>query len=173
MVGKLLGEAKADVLLVDPYANEKITDFAVTAPESTTVRILTTEQYSAGLNAAAERWVQQYSKTRRPEIRVLDRKRLHDRLIIIDGATAWSLPQSFKEPSREVAHNNRADSSGYRDGEDRSVLSPLGGGNAAAINPGPTSMKITTPKSPDDICPAKMQTTQKGPADCRVFRILR
>jgi hypothetical protein len=46
MVGKILGEAEGDVLIVDRYANNKVlTDFAVLAPDNVTMRLLTTEQY--------------------------------------------------------------------------------------------------------------------------------
>jgi hypothetical protein len=40
-VGRVLGMAKTDVLLVDPYADEKIvTEYALLAPESVAARIL-------------------------------------------------------------------------------------------------------------------------------------
>jgi hypothetical protein len=38
MVGKALGESSADVLFVDPFANESILEFAALAPENVTIR---------------------------------------------------------------------------------------------------------------------------------------
>ena len=98
MVGKVLGEANADLLIVDPYANEVLLqDFLVTAPENLPVRILTTPQYRAALKPAVERWGKQYDQTRPLEVRVSKPKLLHDRLIVVDHTTAWSLTQSFKD----------------------------------------------------------------------------
>lgn len=98
IVGKVLAEANSDLLIVDPYANEVLLqDFVVTAPENALVRILTTPQYKAALQPAVERWRKQYGKGRPLEVRISGPKLLHDRLIIVDQTTAWSLTQSFKD----------------------------------------------------------------------------
>jgi len=98
MVAKILGETKGDVLIVDRYANDKVlTDFAVLAPENVTMRLLTTEQYKASLQPAAEHWRRQYRQNRPLEIRVASPKQLHDRLIVVDNKTAWTLGQSLKD----------------------------------------------------------------------------
>jgi hypothetical protein len=40
-VGKVLGTAKADVLMVDPYADEKaVTEYALLVPDNVTVRLV-------------------------------------------------------------------------------------------------------------------------------------
>jgi hypothetical protein len=40
-VGKVLGAAKADVLMVDPYADEKaVTEYALLVPDNVTVRLV-------------------------------------------------------------------------------------------------------------------------------------
>jgi hypothetical protein len=56
-VSRVLGTAKADVLMVDPYADEKaLTDFAVLAPEQVSVRLLVDPGFYRGsLKPAAER----------------------------------------------------------------------------------------------------------------------
>lgn len=98
IVGKVLAEANSDLLIVDPYANEVLLqDFVVIAPENAVVRILTTPQYKAALQPAVERWRKQYGKGRPLEVRISGPKLLHDRLIIVDQTTAWSLTQSFKD----------------------------------------------------------------------------
>ncbi len=97
MVRKVLGEAKADVLIVDPYANETLLEFALLAPEKITVRLLTTNQYKGSLKPAAKRWAQQHAQGRPLEIKVSAPNLLHDRLIVVDGTTAWSLGQYFKD----------------------------------------------------------------------------
>lgn len=98
-VGKVLGTAKTDVLMVDPYADEKVlTDYALLAPEQVSIRLLADQaDYKKSLKPAAERWVQQFGHTRPLSVRLAAAKTLHDRLILVDGATAWTLGQSFKD----------------------------------------------------------------------------
>jgi hypothetical protein len=98
-VSRVLGTAKTDVLMVDPYADEKaLTDYAVLAPDQVSVRLLADQaDYKKSLKPAAERWVQQFGQTRPLSVRLAAAKTLHDRLILVDGATAWMLGQSFKD----------------------------------------------------------------------------
>ena len=106
-VGKALGEAKTDVLMVDPYADEKVlTDYAVLAPDTVSLRLLTgKETYKSTLKPAAERWLQQFGLARPLEVRLVPAKTLHDRLILVDGKTAWTLGQSFNKLA-ERAHTS-------------------------------------------------------------------
>jgi hypothetical protein len=96
-VGKVLARAQADILIVDPYADEKaLTDFAVQAQESTAIRILADQkEHKASLKPAAENWIKQFTGSRPLAIRLAAPKTLHDRLILIDGKEAWSLTQSL------------------------------------------------------------------------------
>ena len=98
-VGRVLGTANTDVLMVDPYADEKaLTDFAVLAPDHVSVRLLADQaDYKKSLKPAAQRWVQQFGSTRPLAVRLAAAKTLHDRLILVDGKTAWVLGQSFKD----------------------------------------------------------------------------
>ena len=97
-VGQVLGTAKADVLIVDPYADEKVlTDYAVLAPEQVNVRLLTDQaSYKKTLKPAAEHWGQQFGSTRPLSVRLAAPRTLHDRAILVDHSTAWTLGQSFK-----------------------------------------------------------------------------
>jgi pimeloyl-ACP methyl ester carboxylesterase len=107
-VGRVLGIAKTDVLLVDPSADEKIvTEYALLAPESVAVQILAdAADYKKTLKPAAERWSQQFGKARAPlEVRLAPRKTLHDRLIIVDNADVWGVGQSFNKLA-ERAHTS-------------------------------------------------------------------
>jgi hypothetical protein len=107
-VGRVLRMAKTDVLLVDPYADEKIgTDYAPLAPESVAVRILAdAAEHKKTLKPATERWAQQFGKARAPlEVRLAPTKTLHDRLIIIDNAHVWGIGQSFNKLA-ERAHTS-------------------------------------------------------------------
>ncbi|MBR1193964.1 hypothetical protein [Bradyrhizobium sp. AUGA SZCCT0160] len=95
---KVLAQAKKDILMVDRYADQTIiTDFAVTAPDSVPVRILAgdKEGRKATMRPAVERWGQKFGATKPIEVRVIQETKLHDRLIVIDGAEAWSPHQSF------------------------------------------------------------------------------
>jgi hypothetical protein len=95
-VGKALGTATADVFIVDPYADAKVlTDYAVLAPETVLVRVLTEATHSKSLKPAAEHWRQQMKQLL--EVRLGAPRSLHDRLILIDGKTAFVLGQSFKD----------------------------------------------------------------------------
>jgi hypothetical protein len=106
-LGKVLGVAKRGVLLVDPYADEKLlTDFAVLVPEGVAVRVLAgTGVAKPALKPATERWVKQYGAKRPCEVRLAAAKTLHDRLIIIDGRTVYVVGQSFNKIA-ERAHTS-------------------------------------------------------------------
>jgi len=95
-VGKALGTATGDVFVVDPYADAKVlTDYAVLAPDSVSVRVLAGATYSNSLKPAAQNWRQQMKQPL--DVRLGAPGSLHDRLILIDGKTAFVLGQSFKD----------------------------------------------------------------------------
>ena len=97
-ISKVFGKATKEILIVDPYLNEKIfTDFMLAIPEGVTARLLASEiNHKRGiLQPAFSKWVKQYSSTRPTELRVVSDKGLHDRLVIIDSTEVWLLSQSF------------------------------------------------------------------------------
>jgi hypothetical protein len=96
-IGKILGRATRDVLIVDPYMDEKaLTDFALLAPERVQIRLLSDlNSVKPTLHPAAARWVAQYGTSRPLEARLAPARTLHDRLIAIDGAVVWVLTQSL------------------------------------------------------------------------------
>jgi hypothetical protein len=98
-VSRVLGTAKADMLMVDPYADEKVlTDYAVLAPEQVNVRLLTDQaSYKKTLKPATGHWAQQFGSTRPLSVRLAAPRTLHDRAILVDRSTAWTLGQSFKD----------------------------------------------------------------------------
>ena len=65
-VGKVLGAAKKDLLIVDPYMDETLlTDFALLAPEKLPLRLFADKQFvKASLAPAAARWVTQHGADR-------------------------------------------------------------------------------------------------------------
>lgn len=95
--GKVLGTAKRDLLIVDPYMDEKaLTDFAALAPEGVAIRLLAdAKHHKATLEPASTRWATQYGATRPLEVRLTPDRTLHDRLVIVDDATVWVLTQSL------------------------------------------------------------------------------
>ncbi|MBI2748634.1 MAG: phosphatidylserine/phosphatidylglycerophosphate/cardiolipin synthase family protein [Burkholderiales bacterium] len=100
VVGKVLSEARNDVLIVDAYMGLSVlTDFAPLAAERVAVRLLTDSFYTKPetLQPAAARWAKQYGAARPLELRVTAPRLLHDRLIVVDGAKVWSLTQSLKD----------------------------------------------------------------------------
>lgn len=96
-IAKVFSGSKKDLFIIDPYLDEKVlTDFALLAPEGTALRLLTTAQaLNTALPPAITAWRKQHEK--RPlELRVTPTKgTLHDRLVIVDTASAWTLTQSF------------------------------------------------------------------------------
>jgi hypothetical protein len=110
-IGKVMGLASKDLLIVDPYLDEKVlTDFALQAQDKVSIRLLGDKQsVNASLTPAIARWRTQYPS--RPVIAKLAPKRsLHDRLIMIDGETAYIVTQSLKDlATRAPASIIRAD----------------------------------------------------------------
>jgi hypothetical protein len=98
-VAKVLRTARRDVLMIDPYFDERVlTDFAPLATEGVNIRLLSDESsVYATLAPATTRWTAQYGSRRPLEVRLSPRRELHDRLVIIDGGEVWLLTQSFKD----------------------------------------------------------------------------
>jgi hypothetical protein len=95
-VGRVLSKATTVVRIIDPYMDEKaVTDFAVLAAPTVRVELLSDSQsVKPGLQPAMGRWRQQYA-SRSIEGRVTPPRALHDRLIVVDGTTAYTLTQSL------------------------------------------------------------------------------
>lgn len=98
-LAKLVQPAKKDVFIVDPYLDEKIlTEFGTIVSENVPLRLLTDKgNFKAALIPAAKKWTQQYGSSRPLEIRLASPRTLHDRAIILDGTSAWTVSQSFKD----------------------------------------------------------------------------
>jgi hypothetical protein len=110
-VAKILGSAKKDILIVDPYMDDSVlTDFAGSASENVTLRLLSGDAtVKPNLAPAATRWKQQYS-SRSLEVRFAPGHALHDRAFFIDGSSAWTVTQSLKDlAKRSPAEIVRAD----------------------------------------------------------------
>jgi hypothetical protein len=98
-LSKLLGAAKQDVLIVDPYLDESaLTEFGCAVPEGVSLRLLADQaSCKSSLYPATAKWVEQYGATRPLFVRLSQPKRLHDRAIFIDHTQAWILTQSLKD----------------------------------------------------------------------------
>lgn len=98
-ISKVLGSARQDLLVVDPYMDGKaLTDFMTSAAEGVTLRVLTDEAtVKPTLAPAVERWTAQFEAKRPLQVRLAPARSLHDRLIVVDESEAWSLTQSFKD----------------------------------------------------------------------------
>jgi hypothetical protein len=79
-VGKVLKQAKDDVLIIDPYMDEKVlTDFAVLANETAAIRLLTDQKYhKPNLPPMVTRWRSQHTSVRSLEARLAPGGALHD-----------------------------------------------------------------------------------------------
>lgn len=97
-VSKVLSQASTSALIVDPYMDEKVlTDFALLAKETVAINLLTdSANVKPTLVPAATRWKGQYDTIRPLTVKAaITPRSLHDRLIIIDEHTVWTLTQSL------------------------------------------------------------------------------
>jgi hypothetical protein len=111
-LGKVLQSATSEVLIVDPYMDEKaLTDFVLLVSEKVPIRLLSDAQsVKPTLRPAYERWVKQYGPARPLTVRLAPARTLHDRVIIIDGAAAYVSTQSLNAIAvRSPASITRAD----------------------------------------------------------------
>ena len=94
---RIFALARAELLIVDPYLDEKIlTEFALLAPAGVTLKLLCDAAgYKETLTLALKKWVQQYGTTRPVEIKVTFERTLHDRLVAVDRTSVWTVGQSF------------------------------------------------------------------------------
>lgn len=101
---KAMGTAQKDVLIVDPYADDKlISDFVPLAPEGVPIFVLSDAQNAKpSLKPATERWVAQWQQKRPLQVRLAPARSLHDRLLVADGSTAWVVGQSFKDLAKRA-----------------------------------------------------------------------
>lgn len=98
-ISRVLGSAQKCLLVVDPYMDGvALTDFFPSAKEGIALSLLVDEaDVKPTLEPAAKHWYKQFGDDRPLEIRLAQSRSLHDRLIIVDQETAWSLTQSFKD----------------------------------------------------------------------------
>jgi hypothetical protein len=96
-IGKLLQSATADLLIVDPYMDATtLTEYAPLAREGCKLRLLAdSADHKASLKPAVAAWTAQHQIKRPVEARLAPAKTLHDRLIIVDEKTAYTLTQSL------------------------------------------------------------------------------
>ncbi len=99
-ISNIFGQATKEILIVDPYLDNKIlTKFAEIVEEKITIKLLTnTKSHNRGtIQPAFEEWVTQYGSIRPIELRIAPNNSLHDRLVIVDKIGVWMLSQSFKD----------------------------------------------------------------------------
>jgi hypothetical protein len=96
-LSKVLDQATASVLIIDPYMDSKIlTDYAVLSNEGLVIKLLTDQNLQKpSFLPAVKSWREQYGQSRPLEVGLCQTRLLHDRSIIIDSAQAWVLTQSF------------------------------------------------------------------------------
>lgn len=100
VIGQVLLRAKTDILIVDPYMDEKVlTHFARQALQGVTVRLLSDREYTKPdvLLPGVMQWRKQFGTERPLEVRQAKRKHLHDRDLVIDGSGVWYMTQSLKD----------------------------------------------------------------------------
>ncbi|XOK10425.1 phosphatidylserine/phosphatidylglycerophosphate/cardiolipin synthase family protein [Agrobacterium tumefaciens] len=96
-VGRVLAQASVSARIVDPYMDEKaLTDFALLGGPSVKIELLADiSAVKATLKPAVSRWQAQYANDRPLEAKLSAARSLHDRLIIVDGSSVFTLTQSL------------------------------------------------------------------------------
>jgi hypothetical protein len=96
-ISKILGSAKKDVLIIDPYMDAvTLVDFSVAVPENVNLRLMADQQdHKSTLLPAAQSWVKQHGVKRPLYVRLAVPRSLHDRAIFIDSTIAYTLTQSL------------------------------------------------------------------------------
>jgi hypothetical protein len=98
-VAKVMSSARSSVMIVDPYMDDKvISDFVVLAAEGIKIQLLSdAKTVWVSFRPAVARFVTQYGASRPLGARLSPPRTLHDRLIVVDGTSAWDLSQSLKD----------------------------------------------------------------------------
>jgi hypothetical protein len=99
-VQRIFSLAQHELLIVDPYMDEKIlTEFALLATENIHLKLLTdASAMKATLLPAAKAWRNQYAERRPINIKTVPgRTTIHDRLVVVDIKRVWTVGQSFKD----------------------------------------------------------------------------
>ena len=96
-IQKIFESATTDLLIVDPYLDEKILmSYALFAPEKVQIRLLSSGKGLKGaFIPALAAWTTQHGAERPLTARRAQGNILHDRLIVVDGKTSWAVGQSF------------------------------------------------------------------------------
>jgi hypothetical protein len=96
-VQRVFEMAKDDILVVDPYLDEKfLTEFALLAPAKIAIRLLTdSSSHKASLLPAIKHFKKQYGDERPLTARAAAPRSLHDRMVALDGRRVWTVGQSF------------------------------------------------------------------------------
>jgi hypothetical protein len=98
-ISGLFGQATRDLLVVDPYLDDSVLrDYAGHLVDGASLRLLTTgvAKKFALLQPALEKWNATHA-TRPVTLRVAATGTIHDRVMCIDGGTAWIITQSLKD----------------------------------------------------------------------------
>jgi hypothetical protein len=98
-VSSILASAQTNLLVVDPYLDQKIlTEYALSVDSSVTIQLLTDkDKCKPDLFVAYRKWRQEHGLSRPLQIKLAKPYSLHDRLIVCDNAVVWLVTQSIKD----------------------------------------------------------------------------
>ncbi|MGR9497115.1 phosphatidylserine/phosphatidylglycerophosphate/cardiolipin synthase family protein [Rhizobium leguminosarum] len=96
-IGRVFLQATQRLRIVDPYMDSKaLTDFAILANEGIEIELLTDEKsVRQSFEPALVRFRQQYGSKRPIAARLSSPRSLHDRLIVVDDKTVYTVTQSL------------------------------------------------------------------------------
>jgi hypothetical protein len=94
---RIFALAKVELLIVDPYLDEKIfIEFAPFVPVGVKLRLLSDEAgHKERLAQALKKWLHQNGSTHPVEARAAPARTLHDLLVAVDRTLVWTVGQWF------------------------------------------------------------------------------
>lgn len=110
-LARIIGEATQAIMIVDPYMGSKtLENFVIQAKEGISISLLAAKgRIQPGFEPMVKSWITQYGAARPLEVRYVEPKILHDRLIIIDAQIVWDISQSLEHlASRSPATISRS-----------------------------------------------------------------
>ena len=95
-LNKVIESAETSIFIVDPYLDHTVFDYYLNSRKpDVTVRLLLNKN-AESVKAAAEKYIAQHGDI----LEIRKTKKIHDRVIFIDGFVCWVIGQSLKDAAK-------------------------------------------------------------------------
>jgi hypothetical protein len=100
LIRKIIQSTKTEICIVDNYVDDSTWKLLTNVPATVLIRVLTLKMKD-DFPLEGKHFKSQHGNT--VEVRKTDTDKVHDRFIIIDGATVWHLGPSIKDAGTKTA----------------------------------------------------------------------